>query len=425
MIKTELKYADIKENDLIKYQGKINEVHKMIQDKTGKGSDFLGWKDWPLNYDKNEIEKIKQSALRIQETSQVLVVCGIGGSYLGAVSGIELLKGIIPNKDIEIIYFGNTFSSLYVSQVLDYLKNKSFSVNVISKSGTTTETSIAFRLLKQLLKEKYGEDYYKRIYATTDKYKGTLKAEADLKGYETFTIPDDIGGRFSVLTSVGLLPFASAKLDIEQILLGAQKARIDLQNSNILENESYKYAVARYILLEKGYKSELYVTYEPHLAKFSEWLKQLFGESEGKDGKALLPDSVLFSTDLHSLGQFIQDGSKMLFETNIRFEQPLKDIIIPSDNENLDNLNYLQDKSLNYVNEKAFLGTLSAHYEEGKVPNIILSAQEINEFTYGYLVYFFFISCATSAYLLDVNPFNQPGVEIYKKKMFELLGKPK
>jgi glucose-6-phosphate isomerase len=426
MLKVNLEHAFISEKDLLANQDLINKVSDMIQNKTGKGSEFTGWVDWPNRYDKEEFKRIQLAAKKIRKESKYLIVCGIGGSYLGAVSGIEMLKGLLPNDDFKVLFYGNTFSSLYSKQLLAFLADKDFSVNVISKSGTTTETSIAFRLLKELLIKKYGEkDAYARIYATTDKEKGTLKNEANLHGYQTFVIPDDIGGRFSVLTSVGLLPFAVSNIDINEILEGAKIAMEEFREVNVLNNLAYKYALSRYLLYKKGYKSELYVTYEPHFAKFSEWLKQLFGESEGKDGKGLLPDSLLFSTDLHSLGQFIQEGSKILYETNIIIKQPQEDILLTESVDNLDNLNYLNGKTLHYVNSKAFEGTLAAHYNEGNVPNIILEIDNFNAKTYGYLVYFFFISCACSAYLLDVNPFNQPGVEIYKRNMFNLLGKPK
>ena len=319
---------------------------------------------------------------------------------------------------------GNTFSSTYTAQVLKYLEDKEFAINVISKSGTTTETSIAFRLVKELAIKKYGkEKANKRIYATTDKARGALKNESNIEGYKTFVIPDDIGGRYSVLTAVGLLPIAVSGQDIREILAGASQARLDFENPNVNDNEAYKYAVARYILNKKGYPVEMFVTYEPHFQKLGEWFKQLFGESEGKEGKGLLPDSVTYSTDLHSLGQFVQEGTKVLFETIFTVTNPQIDLEIQSDESNLDGLNYLAGKKMSFVNEKAFLGTLEAHEVDGKVPNVLITMDKMNAYNYGYLVYFFEKACAMSAYLLGINPFNQPGVEIYKKNMFKLLGK--
>ena len=423
MLKVDLSHTGI-EQELKDYSEKVKEIHKMIHEKTGAGNDFLGWVDWPKDYDYEEVANIVEASKRINEECDTLVVCGIGGSYLGAASAIEMLNGLFADSKVKIIFLGNTFSSTYTAQVLKYLEDKEFAINVISKSGTTTETSIAFRLVKELAIKKYGkEKANKRIYATTDKARGALKNESNIEGYKTFVIPDDIGGRYSVLTAVGLLPIAVSGQDIREILAGAAQARLDFENSSLNDNEAYKYAVARYILNKKGYPVEMFVTYEPHFQKLGEWWKQLFGESEGKEGKGLLPDSVTYSTDLHSLGQFVQEGTKVLFETNFLVNEPQLDLEIPSDETNLDGLNYLAGKKMSFVNEKAFLGTLAAHEEDGQVPNIVITMDAMNAYNYGYLVYFFEKACAMSAYLLGINPFNQPGVEIYKKNMFKLLGK--
>lgn len=423
MLKVDLSHTGI-ENEIKDYSEKVKEIHKMIHEKTGVGNDFLGWVDWPKDYDYEEVNAIVEASKKINEECDTLVVCGIGGSYLGAASAIEMLNGLFDNSKVKIIFMGNTFSSTYTAQVLKYLEDKEFAINVISKSGTTTETSIAFRLVKELAIKKYGkEKANSRIYATTDKVRGALKNESNIEGYKTFVIPDDIGGRYSVLTTVGLLPIAVSGQDIREILAGASQARLDFENNNINDNAAYQYAVARYILNKKGYPVEMFVTYEPHFQKLGEWWKQLFGESEGKEGKGLLPDSVTYSTDLHSLGQFVQEGTKVLFETIFTVSKPQIDLEIPSDESNLDGLNYLAGKKMSFVNEKAFLGTLAAHEEDGKVPNILITMDEMNAYNYGYLVYFFEKACAMSAYLLGINPFNQPGVEIYKKNMFKLLGK--
>ena len=423
MLKVDLSHTGI-ESELKEYSEKVKEVHKMIHEKTGAGNDFLGWVDWPKDYDYEEVNAIVEASKKINEECDTLVVCGIGGSYLGAASAIEMLNGLFDNSKVKIIFMGNTFSSTYTAQVLKYLEDKEFAINVISKSGTTTETSIAFRLVKELAIKKYGkEKANSRIYATTDKARGALKNESNIEGYKTFVIPDDIGGRYSVLTAVGLLPIAVSGQDVREILAGASQARLDFENPNINDNAAYQYAVARYILNQKGYPVEMFVTYEPHFQKLGEWWKQLFGESEGKEGKGLLPDSVTYSTDLHSLGQFVQEGTKVLFETVFTVSNPQIDLEIPSDEANLDGLNYLAGKKMSFVNEKAFLGTLAAHEEDGKVPNILITMDKMNAYNYGYLVYFFEKACAMSAYLLGINPFNQPGVEIYKKNMFKLLGK--
>ena len=423
MLRVDLTHTGI-EQEIKQYTEKVKELHKVIHEKTGAGNDFLGWVDWPKEYDYEEVNAIIEASKKINEECDTLVVCGIGGSYLGAASAIEMLNGLFSDSKVKIIFMGNTFSSTYTAQVLKYLEDKEFAINVISKSGTTTETSIAFRLVKELAIKKYGKaKANSRIYATTDKARGALKNESNIEGYKTFVIPDDIGGRYSVLTAVGLLPIAVSGQDVREILAGAAQARLDFENDNLENNAAYQYAVARYVLNKKGYPVEMFVTYEPHFQKLGEWWKQLFGESEGKEGKGLLPDSVTYSTDLHSLGQFVQEGTKVLFETVFTVSKPQVDLEIPSDESNLDGLNYLAGKKMSFVNEKACEGTLAAHEIDGKVPNVLITMDSMNAFNYGYLVYFFEMACAMSAYLLGINPFNQPGVEIYKKNMFKLLGK--
>ena len=424
MIKLDLSNV-IEKIPFTEYEQKVKEINKMIDEKTGAGNDFLGWTTWPTDYDKEEFARIKKAAQEIRDNYDVLVVAGIGGSYLGARCAIEALRGLYPSDKLEIIYFGNTLSSTYIAQVLKYLENKKFAINVISKSGTTTETSVAFRLLKELLIKQVGkEKASKAIFATTDKARGALKKEADEEHYQTFVIPDDIGGRYSVITAVGLLPIAAAGLDIDSLMNGCAKAQKDFDNPDLKTNLAYQYAVCRNYFLNHNKQVELFVTYEPHFTQIGEWLKQLFGESEGKDKKGLLPDSVTFSTDLHSLGQFIQQGSPVLFETVVLAENPLEDVEVPHDEENLDGLNFLEGKKMSFVNKQAFEGTLRAHVDDGKVPNIVISVEKMDAYNLGYLFYFFMRACAMSAYLLDINPFNQPGVEIYKKNMFHLLGKP-
>lgn len=424
MIKLDLSNV-IEKIPFAEYEQKVSKINKMIDEKTGAGNDFLGWTTWPTDYDKEEFARIKKAAQEIRENYDVLVVAGIGGSYLGARCAIEALRGLYPTDKLEIIYFGNTLSSTYIAQVLKYLENKKFAINVISKSGTTTETSVAFRLLKELLIKQVGkENASKAIYATTDKARGALKKEADEEHYQTFVIPDDIGGRYSVITAVGLLPIAAAGLDIDELMNGCAAAQKDFDNPDLKTNLAYQYAVCRNYFLNHNKQVELFVTYEPHFTQIGEWLKQLFGESEGKDKKGLLPDSVTFSTDLHSLGQFIQQGSPVLFETIVRTEKPTLDVTVPHDEDNLDGLNFLAGKNMSFVNEKAFEGTLRAHVDDGQVPNIVVTIEQMNEYNLGYLFYFFMRACAMSCYLTGVNPFNQPGVEIYKKNMFHLLGKP-
>ena len=409
----------------------VDVAHDMLHNKTGLGNDFLGWVDLPNNYDKEEFARIKKAAEKIKSDSDVLVVIGIGGSYLGARAAIECLGHSFRNnlnkeerKTPEIYFAGNNISSTYLIDLLDVIKDKDVSLNVISKSGTTTEPAIAFRVLKEFLENKYGKDEAaKRIYATTDAKKGALKQVSDEEGYETFVIPDDVGGRFSVLTPVGLLPIAVAGIDIDAIMTGANDARVDFSNSNLDENDCYQYAVVRNILHRKGKDIELLVNYEPNLHYVSEWWKQLYGESEGKDQKGLFPASVDFSTDLHSMGQYVQDGKRILFETVLNVEKPRRVLNLKEEANDLDGLNYLSGKTLDFVNEKAFQGTLLAH-TDGQVPNLLINIPTLDEYNFGYLVYFFEKACGISGYLLGVNPFNQPGVEAYKKNMFALLGKP-
>lgn len=424
MIQLDLSKTKI-EKELLNYTDKVKEVHTMIHKKTGKGNDFLGWVTLPQEYDKEEFSLIKETATKIRKEIDVLLVCGIGGSYLGARAAIEAINGLYPTNDVEIIYVGNTFSSTYLAQVANYVKNKEFAINVISKSGTTTETSIAFRIFKEMAEKKYGKEKAKeRIIATTDKAKGALKTLADKEGYTTFVIPDDVGGRFSVLTAVGLFPIAVAGIDIDAMMQGAGDAMREYDNENLQTNVAYQYGVARQILNKDGYPAEMFVTYELQLAMVAEWWKQLFGESEGKEEKGILPTSATFSTDLHSLGQFIQEGKKVVFETILQIHKPTHDVSIPHDEGDLDNLNYLAGKSVDYVNKKACEGTVDAHVNAGNVPNILLTIDKMDAYGFGYMVYFFEIACAMSVYLLDVNPFNQPGVEVYKANMFKLLGKP-
>lgn len=410
--------------DYKKYQDSVSKINEMIDKNEGAGNDYTGWVKYPSEFDKVEFEAIKKYAKYVRDNFEVLVVCGIGGSYLGARAALEALNGLKSNDKLEIIFLGQTFSSDYVYDVLRYLENKKFAINVISKSGTTTETAIAFRLVKELLEKKIGvEAARKAIFATTDASKGALRELSNKEGYVTFNLPGNIGGRYSVFTAVGLFPLACANIDIDALMNGAKKAQNDCKNPLIEQNPAYKYAVLRDYFYRNKKSVEMFVSYEPRLTQLSEWFKQLFGESEGKEGKGLLPDSATFSTDLHSLGQFIQDGSKVLFETIVFIKNPNNKVVIPHDDKDLDGLNYLEGKDLGFVNEKAFLGTLEAHTKTGGVPNIILEIEKLDAYALGYLFYFFMKTCAMSAYLLNVNPFNQPGVEVYKKNMFHLLGK--
>lgn len=403
-------------------------AHDSLHSGSGMGNDFLGWLNLPTNYDKEEFNRIKQTAEKIKNNSDIFIVIGIGGSYLGARAAIEFLKS--PNynlikKDTPNIFFtGNSISSAALAELVELCEGKDISINMISKSGTTTEPAIAFRVFRDLLEKKYGKNGAReRIFCTTDKAKGTLKKLADEEGYETFVVPDDVGGRFSVLTAVGLLPIAVAGCDIDALMAGARKAQNDTLNPNLSENDCYKYAATRNILYNKGKSIEVLVSYEPSFALMNEWFKQLYGESEGKDKKGIFPASVIFSTDLHSMGQYIQDGRRILFETVVLIDKPKKDITINEDPSNVDGLNFLSGKTVSYVNKKAFEGTVLAHCD-GEVPNAVLTINDMSEEELGYLIYFFEKACAISGYLLNVNPFNQPGVESYKKNMFALLGKP-
>ena len=421
MIKVDVSHA-IQKIDFEGYAKKIEEINRAIDEKTGAGSDFLGWANYPETYDKEEFARIQKAGGFIQKNCEALVVCGIGGSYLGARAAIEALNGLLPTNKVKILFFGNTFDPDYGGQILDYLKGKKFAINVISKSGTTTETAVAFRLLSELLKSQIGaENMKKAIFATTDASKGALLELCKKYGYERFVLPSDIGGRYSVFTAVGLLPMAAAGIDIAAFMDGARNAMLSFDSDEI--NEAYKYGILRHELYKAGYPVEMFVTYEPRFVQLGEWWKQLFGESEGKDHTGLLPDSATFTTDLHSLGQFIQQGSPVLFETVLSVESPERDVIIPHDEDNLDGLNYLEGKGLDFVAKKAHDGTVEAH-AGGNVPNILLSIDKMDAFAMGELMMFFCRACALSCYLNKVNPFNQPGVEIYKKNMFRLLGKP-
>ncbi len=420
--------AFVTDEEILAFQDKISKAHEDLHNKTGKGNDFTGWVDLPVDYDKDEFFRIKKAAEKIKSDSEVLVVIGIGGSYLGARAVIELVKGQNYNdlrKGTPAIYFaGNSISPSYLSDILNICKDKDFSINVISKSGTTTEPAIAFRVFRELLEEKYGkEEAAKRTYVTTDKAKGTLKALSDGEGYETFVVPDDVGGRYSVLTAVGLLPIAAAGIDIDLLMKGAAEAREKLMDKNVNTNDCYKYVAIRNALYNKGKSTEMFISYEPSFTMMNEWLKQLFGESEGKENKGLFPSSAIFSTDLHSLGQYIQEGERILFETVVTFKKPKEEIYIKEDAVNADSLNFLAGKPMTFVNEKAFEGTILAH-NDGGVPNVIIENEAMDESSLGYLIYFFEKACAISGYVLGVNPFDQPGVESYKKNMFALLGKP-
>ena len=421
------KFIRPEEYDKIAAQVKL--ANELLVTGTGAGNDFIGWVDLPVNYDKEEFERIKAAAKKIQSNSEVLIVIGIGGSYLGGRAALDFIKGMnYNNKKHEgtpdIYFVGNSISSDYLSDIIEMLGDRDFSINVISKSGTTTEPAIAFRIFKQMIEKKYGKEGAKeRIFATTDKSRGALKTLCNKEGYETFVITDDIGGRFSVLTPVGLLLMAAAEIDIDTVMKGAADARADYNNGELSENDCLKYAATRQILARKGKAVEILANYEPSLTMFGEWYKQLYAESEGKDQKGVFPVGANFSTDLHSIGQFIQDGSRNLFETVLWVDKAKKDIIIESDDENLDGLNFVAGKSIQYVNSKAYAGTYLAHIDGG-VPTIVLEIEKADEYNFGYVVYFFERALAISGYLEGVNPFDQPGVEAYKKNMFALLGKP-
>ncbi len=420
----------VSEKDLLAIEPEVKKAHSLLNENKTEalGNDFHGWMQLPVNYDKEEFARIKQSAQKIISDSEVLIVIGIGGSYLGARAAIEFVKSknynLTTKKTPKIFFAGNSISPTEISEIYSICENCDFSVNVISKSGTTTEPAIAFRVFKGLLEKKYGaKEAASRIYVTTDKQKGTLKSLADRMGYEEFVVPDDVGGRFSVLTAVGLLPIACAGIDIDKLMSGAAKAVEKYNIPDINVNDCYKYAAIRNILYRQGKKVEMYVSYEPDFTLMNEWFKQLYGESEGKENKGIFPSSAIYSTDLHSLGQYVQEGERHLFETVFTFNEPKTDLIIEEDTENVDGLNFLAGKGMSYINRKAFEGTVLAH-TDGGVPNIIIEADRMDEENLGEMIYFFEKACAVSGYILGVNPFDQPGVESYKKNMFALLGKP-
>lgn len=430
-IKLNLKNTGIPQKSIMEYKEQVENIHKELHKKANDEKDFVGWLELPTKYDKKEFLRIKKVAKKIKKESDILVVIGIGGSYLGARAVIEALTNTFNNmltdkqrKYPQILYVGNNLSPNYINELIEYIGEKDFSVNVISKSGTTTEPAIAFRIFREILENKYGIDEARsRIYVTTDKERGALKTLADNEGYEKFVIPDNVGGRYSVLTAVGLLPIATAGIDIDKLMQGAQNAQERYDDPNLKYNECYKYAVTRNILYKLYKNTEILVNYEPKMHYFTEWWKQLFGESEGKDQKGIFPAGVDFTTDLHSMGQYIQEGRRNLFETVISIENPKSDITINKDEDNLDGLNYLAGKTLDYVNKKAMEGTVKAHVT-GDVPNIMLTIEDLDEENIGELIYFFEKACAMSGMILGVNPFNQPGVEEYKKNMFKLLKKP-
>ncbi|KAF0824267.1 glucose-6-phosphate isomerase [Cytobacillus firmus] len=419
------------EHEITYLQDAVKVAHHSLHEQTGAGSDYLGWIDLPSNYDKEEFSRIQKAAEKIKNDSDVLIVIGIGGSYLGARAAIEMLQhsfyNALPKEKRgtpQVLFAGNNISSSYMKDLMDLLEGKDWSINVISKSGTTTEPALAFRIFRKMLEEKYGvEEARKRIYATTDKARGALKTLATEEGYESFIIPDDVGGRYSVLTAVGLLPIAVSGASIEDMMSGAAQAREDFSKSELQENAAYQYAAVRNVLYNKGKTIEMLINYEPGLQYFAEWWKQLFGESEGKDQKGIFPSSANFSTDLHSLGQYVQEGRRDLFETVIKVEESRHELTIEEAENDLDGLNYLAGETVDFVNNKAFEGTMLAH-TDGGVPNLIVSIPKMDAYTFGYLVYFFEKACAMSGYLLGVNPFDQPGVEAYKVNMFALLGKP-
>lgn len=419
----------IRNEEYAKIQPAVKMASDLLYSGKGAGNDYIGWVDLPNNYDKDEFERIKKAAKKIQSNSEVLIVIGIGGSYLGGRAALEFVNGVNFNKKVhkgipEVYFVGNSISSDYLSDIIEILGDRDFSINVISKSGTTTEPAIAFRIFKKIIEDKYGKEGAKeRIFATTDKARGALKSMCNTEGYETFVIPDDVGGRFSVLTPVGLLPMAAAGIDVDAVMQGASDAVATYKNDDLENNDCLKYAATRQILGRKGKAIEILANYEPSLTMFGEWYKQLYAESEGKDGKGIFPVSANFSTDLHSIGQFIQDGSRNLFETVLWVENAKKNITIETDAENLDGLNFVADKTIQYVNSKAYAGTFLAHVDGG-VPTMVLEVEKTDAYNFGQLVYFFEKALAISGYMLGVNPFDQPGVEAYKKNMFALLGKP-
>ena len=430
-ISLDLKHTGITQKTILTYKEQVENIHKDLHRRANDEKDFVGWLELPTNYDKEEFARIKKAAKKIKKESDILVVIGIGGSYLGARAVIEALTSsfynMLPNKQRkypQILYVGNNLSPNYINELIEYIGDKDFSVNVISKSGTTTEPAVAFRIFREILENKYGIDEARsRIYATTDKAKGALKTLAQNEGYEQFVVPDNVGGRYSVLTAVGLLPIAVAGIDIDKLMMGAKTAQDRYDDPNLKYNECYKYAVVRNILYKLYKNTEILVNYEPKMHYFTEWWKQLFGESEGKDQKGIFPAGVDFTTDLHSMGQYIQEGRRNLFETVISIKTPNSDITIHPDDDNLDGLNYLAGKGLDYVNKKAMEGTIKAHVS-GDVPNIVIEMEKLDEENIGELIYFFEKACAMSGNILGVNPFNQPGVEEYKKNMFKLLEKP-
>ena len=430
-IKLDLKYTNIKDKEIMKYKDKVEKAHNELHEMATKEDEFAGWLTLPTNYDKEEFDRIKKAADKIKNDSEVLVVIGIGGSYLGARAVIEALTNtfynILPQKQRklpQIFFAGNNMSPDYINDLLTCIGKKDISINVISKSGTTTEPAIAFRIFREFLESKYGiDEARRRIYVTTDKVKGALKTLANEEEYETFVIPDNIGGRYSVLTAVGLLPIAVAGIDIEKLMNGARNGEENYNDSDVKYNACYRYAVARNILYKQNKTTEILVNYEPKMLYFTEWWKQLYGESEGKEGKGIFPAGATFTTDLHSLGQYIQEGKRNIFETVINIENTKTDIKMKADEDNIDGLNYLEGKTMNYVNHKAMEGTIKAH-TEGEVPNILINMEKLDEEILGELIYFFELACAISGKILGVNPFNQPGVEAYKKNMFKLLGKP-
>ena len=430
-VKLNLKNTGISKKTILEYKEEVENIHKELHHRASDEKDFVGWLELPTKYDKKEFSRIKKAAKKIKKESDILVVIGIGGSYLGARAVIEALTSsfynMFSNEEREypqILYVGNNLSSDYMNEIIEYIGDKDFSVNVISKSGTTTEPAIAFRIFREILENKYGiEEARSRIYATTDKQKGALKTLAEKEGYEQFIVPNNVGGRYSVLTAVGLLPIAVAGIDIDGLMEGAREAQEKYNDSDLKYNKCYQYAVVRNILYKLYKNTEILVNYEPKMHYFTEWWKQLFGESEGKEQKGIFPAGVDFTTDLHSMGQYIQEGRRNLFETVIKIKKPKSDITIQMDEDNLDGLNYLAGKTLDYVNKKAMEGTIEAHVS-GDVPNIQITIEKLNEKNLGAMIYFFEKACAVSGMILGVNPFNQPGVEEYKKNMFRLLEKP-
>lgn len=418
--------ALINNDDINKFEDMVKDIHNKLHDNCNSQDDFMGWLDLPINYDKDELEQIKKCAEKVKNNSKYLLVIGIGGSYLGARAVIEALTSTFYNlreNSPIILYVGNNLSTSYINDIIKIIGNDDFSINVISKSGTTTEPAIAFRIFKKILENKYGNNASERIFVTTDEEKGALHTIAKENNYQTFKIPNNIGGRYSVLTAVGLFPIAVANINVDKLLNGAIKAYNKYNNSNLNENDCYKYAVIRNILYHKDKNIEIFASYEPRLHYFIEWLKQLFGESEGKDGKGIFPVGVEFTTDLHSLGQYIQDGRRNLFETVLNIENINENIIMTKEDNNLDNLNYLEGLTLDYINHKAMEGTIDAHVSND-VPNILINIEKLDEEAIGELIYFFELACAMSGFILNVNPFNQPGVEKYKQNMFKLLNKP-